>query len=129
MSRTVEPTIRDATGTPREGLRVDFYAPSPAASVHAITDAGGVLRADLEPGVTYSVPVMNAVIVNGQDLPAGTVLRIVVPEGEGPVEIADVTVAIIDASPPALLTMLETIQTALDALTARVAALEAPEVP
>lgn len=116
-ARAVSTAIKSSTGTPREGLRVDFYAEPPNESVYAMTDAGGVFVADLEPGVVYMVPVMNAVIVDGQSLPDGTVLRIIVPEGEGPVTILEVTVEIIDASPPALLTMITD-------LTARVATLE-----
>jgi hypothetical protein len=117
---TCQHTIGEtATGAPREGLRVDFYAGPPGQDVHATTDAGGSFNAELEVGASYSIPVMNAVTVNGQILPAGTVLRIVVPEGEGPVEVAELIVDIIDASPPALLAMIEE-------LTARVAALESP---
>ncbi len=116
-SRPVSATIRSATGDAREGLRVDFHATDPTQSVHAVTDAGGVFVAELVPGVSYMVPVMNAVSVAGQDFPAGTVFRVIVPVGEGPATLADVAVAIIDWSLPAQMT-------ALAALEARIAALE-----
>ncbi len=115
-SRPVSATILSATGTPREGLRVDFHASDPAQSVHAVTDAGGVFVADLVPGTAYMVPVMNAVMVEGQDFPAGTVFRVVVPVGEGPATLAEVAVATIDASTPALLARLATLERAVAAL-------------
>ncbi len=120
-SRPVSATIRSATGDAREGLRVDFHATPPDPSVNAVTDAGGVFVAELVPGVPYMVPVMNAVMVEDQDFPAGTVFRVVVPVGEGPATLAEVAVEIIDASTPALLARLA-------ALEARITALELPTV-
>ena len=116
MTRDVSATILSATGTPREGLRVDFHASVPAQSVHAVTDAGGVFVAELVPGVAYMVPVMNAVMVEDQSFAAGTVFRVVVPVGEGPATLAEVAVAIIDASTPALLARLAVLESRLTAL-------------
>jgi hypothetical protein len=118
MARAVSATIKDATGRAREGLRVEFHATEPATSVYAITDAGGVFVADLEPGAAYMVPVMNAVYVEGQAFPAGTIFRVVVPEGEGPVAIGDVTVDVIDWSLPAQWARMEAIETRLAMLEA-----------
>lgn len=117
MARPVSTAIRSPTGTPREGLRVDFHAVPPGESTFAVTDAGGVFIADLEPGITYMVSSENPFSVDGQEFPAGTVFRVIVPEGEGPVTIPEITVEIIDASRPALLEMIA-------GLTARVAAME-----
>ncbi|MDQ3224529.1 MAG: hypothetical protein M3Q75_13835 [Gemmatimonadota bacterium] len=114
--RPVSATILSATGAPREGLRVDFHATPPDVSVNAVTDAGGVFVAALVPGVAYMVPVMNAVMVEGQDFPAGTVFRVVVPGGEGPATLAEVAVEIIDASTPALLARLAALESRLTAL-------------
>lgn len=116
MSRSVSATIRSTTGNAREGLRVDFHATDPAQSVHAVTDAGGVFVADLVPGTAYMVPVMNAVTVEGQDFPAGTVFRVVVPVGEGPATLAEVVVETINASTPALLARLAIIESRIAAL-------------
>ncbi len=116
MTRPVSTIILSATGTPREGLRVDFHASDPAQSVNAVTDAGGVFVAELVPGTAYMVPVMNAVTVEGQDFPAGTVFRVVVPVGEGPATLAEVAVEIIDASTPALLGRLAVLESRLTAL-------------
>ena len=118
MARLVAPIIRDASGAPREGLRVDFHAAPPDVSVSGMTDAGGELRVNLEPGVQYSVPIMNAVIVAGVALPAGTVLRIVVPEGEGPVSIPEVTVGVEDWSQPAIAARFAALETRLTLLEA-----------
>ncbi len=114
--RDVSAAILSATGTAREGLLVAFHATPPDVSVSAITDAGGVFVAELVPGVTYMVPVMNAVMVEGQDFPAGTVFRVVVPVGAGPATLAEVAVEIIDASTPALLARLATLERAVTAL-------------
>jgi hypothetical protein len=122
MTRPVSTPILSATGAPREGLRVDFHAEPPNESVFAITDAGGVFVAELEPGIPYMVSSENPFSVDGQEFSAGTVFRVIVPEGEGPVTIPEVTVEIIDASRPALLAMIAD-------LTARIAALEAPVTP
>ena len=115
-TRDVSATILSATGTPREGLRVDFHATPPDVSVNAVTDAGGVFVAELVPGVSYMVPVMNAVMVAGQDCPAGTVFRVAVPTGEGPATLAEVAVEIVDASTPALLARLAALESRLTAL-------------
>jgi len=116
VTRPISAPIQNSTGTPREGLRVDFHASDPAQSVHAVTDAGGVFVAELVPGTAYMVPVMNAVTIEGQDFAAGTVFRVVVPGGEGPATLAEVAVAIIDASTPALLARLATLESRLTAL-------------
>jgi hypothetical protein len=125
MSRAVSATIGSPVSTPREGLRVDFHAEPPNASTSAVTDAGGVFVAQLEPGVPYMVPVNNAVIVNGQPFPAGTVFRVIVPEGEGPADISEVTVEIIDASQPALLAWLNVLDATVTAYETRLQALDA----
>ena len=116
MTRAVSAAILSAAGAPREGLLVAFHATPPDMSVSAVTDAGGVFVADLVPGTAYMVPVMNAVMVEGQDFPAGTVFRVVVPVGEGPATLAEVAVAIIDASTPALLARLAVLESRLAAL-------------
>jgi hypothetical protein len=121
MSRQVSATITEPTGTPREGLAVFFHAPDGYPPVVAMTDASGVFVADLETDVTYRVSVENAVIVDGQTFPAGTVFVVMATAGEGTATATDVMQATIDASRPAFLD-------AIDALTARVAALEAVEV-
>jgi hypothetical protein len=113
MSRQVSATITEPTGTPREGLAVFFHAPDGYPPVVAMTD--------LETDVTYRVSVENAVIVDGQTFPAGTVFVVMATAGEGTATATDVMQATIDASRPAFLD-------AIDALTARVAALEAVEV-
>jgi hypothetical protein len=118
MSRPVSARITDPTGAPREGLLVYFHAPDGHDPVIAMTDASGVFVATLETDVTYRVSVENAVIVDGQTFPAGTVFVVLAAAGEGTATAAEVMQATIDASRPALLD-------AIDALTARVAALEA----
>ena len=125
MSRAISATIGSPVSTPREGLRVDFHADPPNANTSAVTDAGGVFVAQLEPGVPYMVPVNNAVIVNGQPFPAGTVFRVIVPEGEGPADISDVTVEVIDASQPALLAWLGALEATVRAYESRLQALDA----
>jgi hypothetical protein len=118
MSRPVSARITDPTGAPREGLLVYLHAPDGYPPVVAMTDASGVFVADLETDISYRVSVENAVIVDGQTFPAGTVFVVLVTAGEGTATAAEVMQATIDASRPALLD-------AIDALTARVAALEA----
>ena len=117
---TVTATVTGPTGGARESLAVLFQ---PAGETHppviALTDASGVFRAEIEPDVTYRVPVENAVLVDGQPFPAGTVFVVRVPPGEGDVAGIDAIVGILDASRPALLD-------AIDALTARIARLESP---
>jgi hypothetical protein len=121
MSRQVSATITEPTGAPREGLLVYLHAPDGYPPVVAMTDASGVFVADLETDITYRVSVENAVIVDGQTFPAGTVFVVMATAGEGTATATDVMQATIDASRPALLD-------AIDALTARVVALEAVEV-
>lgn len=102
-TRLVSAPIHEVTGTPREGLPVMFHAPAGHDPVVAMTDAAGVFRAPLEPGVTYRVAVQNAVKVAGQLFPAGTIIRVTAPAGEGPVPLEAVTIETQDASAPALL--------------------------
>lgn len=109
--------VLDPGGNPREALLVYFHAPEGTAPASAMTDASGVCTVELEPTICYRVSVENAVVVDGQPFPAGTVICTTVPEGEGPVSLDDVHLEFIDASRPALLD-------AIDALTARVATLE-----
>jgi hypothetical protein len=118
MSRQVSARITEPNGTPREGLAIFFHAPEGYPPVVAMTDASGVFVAPLEEDVTYRVSVENAVIVDGQTFPAGTVFVVMATAGEETATAAEVMQATIDASRPALLD-------AIDALTARVAALEA----
>ena len=124
-TRDITATVGSPVSTPREGLRVDFHAEPPHANTSAVTDAGGVFVAQLEPGVPYMVPVNNAVIVNGQPFPAGTVFRVIVPEGEGPADISEVTVEVIDASQPALLERLASMVSTITEYESRLTALEA----
>lgn len=119
MTRTVFATVTEPTEAPREGLAVFFDAPDGHDDVIALTDASGVFRAEIEPDVIYRVPVENAVIVDGQPFPAGTVFVVRIPDGEGDVAGEDSIIGILDASRPALLDMIA-------ALTARVEALESP---
>ncbi|MDQ3224438.1 MAG: hypothetical protein M3Q75_13345 [Gemmatimonadota bacterium] len=121
MPRPVSASIRNPSGVAREGLRVDFHATPPDVPVNAMTDAGGVFVADLEPGVSYLIPCMNAVTVAGQDFPAGTVFRVVVPEIVGPLTLESILAEVIDWSLPAQLA-------AFAALEARITALELPTV-
>jgi hypothetical protein len=116
MPRSVTTIILSATGTPREGLRVDFHASDPAQSVHAVTDAGGVFVAEVEAGVEYLIPSSNAFSVNGQDFPSGTTFRLIVPVGEGPISLTNETVEIIDLSPPTLMREIATLKTRVAAL-------------
>jgi hypothetical protein len=122
VSRQVSATITEPTGTPREGLAVFFHAPDGYSPVVAMTDASGVFVADLETDITYRVSVENAVIIDGQSFPAGTVFVVLATAGEGTATATEVMQATIDASRPALLD-------AIDVLTARVVALEAAAVP
>ena len=117
--RTVTATVTEPTEAPREGLAVFFDAPDGHDDVIALTDASGVFRAEIEPDATYRVPVENAVIVDGQPFPAGTVFVVRVAAGEGDVTGEDAIVDVLNASRPALLDMIA-------ALTARVEALESP---
>lgn len=121
--RKVSATIDSPNGMPREGLRVDFHGLGGTPNAHAVTDAGGVFVASLVPG-EYLIPSSNAFTVNGQDFPAGTTFRLIVPEGPGPIDLSSDAVEIIDLSPPGLLATVTALQTALAALTARIAALE-----
>ncbi len=121
MSRPVSASIHNPSGDAREGLRVDFHAIPPGVSINAMTDASGVFVADLVPGVSYLVPVMNAVTVAGQNFPAGTVFRVVVPDVIGPLTLEEILAEVIDWSLPAQLA-------AFAALEARIAALELPAV-
>lgn len=115
-ARTVTATVTEPTEAPREGLAVYFDAPAGHADVIALTDAAGVFRAELEPAVIYRVPVENAVIVDGQPFPAGTVFVVRVPDGEGDVTGEDAIVDVIDASRPALLDMIAALATRVEAL-------------
>jgi hypothetical protein len=121
--RNVSAEIKAPNGQAREGLRIDFRAEDPAASTYAITDAGGVFVAPLEPLVPYLISSENPFTVNGQSFPAGTMFRVVVPEedplaepSDAPVAIGDVTVEIIDASRPTLLRMITDLQARVTAL-------------
>ncbi len=116
MSRTVSACITDATGAPNEGLRVDFHAANPLQSTSAMTDASGVFVVELVPLVVYQVSTENPFAVDGQPFPAGMVFRVTVPEGDGPVTIAEITTEIIDASRPALLGRLLALETRIAAL-------------
>ena len=127
MARTVYATVTDPTGDPRRSLPVFFHAPAGHESVTALTDDAGMFRAGLVPDVEYRVSVENAVIVDGVTFPAGTVLLVRVPDGEGDVPGVAALVGTIDGSRPALLDLIAEQQTQVDDLTARVAALEAPE--
>ena len=103
MPRTVIAAVTDPAGTPREALPIYFHAPDGHEAVVAMTDASGVFRAPLEVDVTYRVSVENAVTVDGQVVPAGTVIAVRVGEGEGDVAGVDAVVGTVDASRPALL--------------------------
>jgi hypothetical protein len=103
MARQVLATITEPTGRAREGLMVFFHAPEGYAHVTATADASGVIRPVLETGVTYRVSVENAVIVDGVAFPAGTIILVQVPEGEGPATAREALTGTIDASRPALL--------------------------
>ena len=102
MTRTVTATVTEPTEAPREGLAVFFDAPDGHDDVIALTDASGVFRAEIEPDVTYRVPVENAVIVDGQPFPAGTVFVVQVTVSEAPTLGTYVTSTIVgtDASAP-----------------------------
>ncbi len=113
MARAVSTTITEPNGTPREGLQVAFHADPPAVPVHVVTDAGGVFVAELEPGVTYRVPSSNAFTVNGVSFPAGMMFVVEVPEGEGPVDLAEVTVGVQDMSAPAIDARLRALEAAV----------------
>jgi hypothetical protein len=123
MERKVSARIDSPKQAPREGLRVDFHGVGDTPNAHAVTDAGGVFVVDLPPG-EYLIPSSNAFTVNGQPFPAGTTFRLIVPEGAGPVDVTSEAVEIMDLSPPGLMAMIDALQLAQDALTARVTALE-----
>ena len=129
MSRTVSATVRDAMGNPREGLRIDFHADTPGSSTYAVTDAGGVFVANIEPDVPYMVPVMNAVNVEGQSFPAGTIFRVVAPVGEGSVALAEVLIEVIDWSLPAQLARIESLEATIADMQSEIDLLEAPQPP
>lgn len=105
---TLTATICHATGAPREGYQVVLWAEVP---VLAITDAGGGIRAEVEPG-TYRLALEASLQVDGVAYPAGTVLVLTVPEGDAVIPVGDCIAEVIDASLPALL--------------ARIVALEVP---
>jgi hypothetical protein len=115
MSRNVSATVDSPSGTPRECLRVDFHGLGDVPDVHAVTDAGGVFVATLDSGA-YLIPWSNAFTVNGQDYPAGTTFRLIVPEGEGPIALTCSAVEIIDLSPPAMMARLAALETRVAAL-------------
>jgi hypothetical protein len=118
-TRTVLATIVEPTGKPREGLLVYFHAPAGLPHVTATADASGVIRPVLETGVEYRVSVENSVVVDGVPMPAGTIIRVNVPEGEGPAQAAEALVGTIDASRPALLDRAEAAEGVLVDLLAR----------
>jgi hypothetical protein len=118
VTRGVAATITDPSSAPREGLAVYFHAPEGYSPVIAMTDASGVFVAMLEEDIDYRVSVENAVIVDGQPFPAGTIFVVRVTAGDGAMTASEAMQSSLDASRP---TLLDTI----DALTARVAALEA----
>ena len=114
MSRPLSATIANATGAAREGASVEFVN---GTVLSALTDAGGVFVLDLETGTPYVVAFSTAVQIDGVPYPAGSAFTIVVPEGEGVATFAECITETRTGSVPALLA-------ALDALTARVTALE-----
>lgn len=122
--RTVLATITEPTGKAREGLVAFFYAPAGHAHVTASADAAGTIRPELETGIEYRVPVENAVVVDGVPFPAGTIIHIVVPEGEGPATAAEVLTGTTDASRPALLDHQAEAVAVMDDLLTRIGALD-----
>lgn len=121
MSRTLPLTIRSVTGQPREGYQVVLAGTDP---LEAVTDAGGVVTIEVPVGATYAVGFGSALEVNGVAYGAGTVLHLAIPEGEGPLALADCLTGIADASLPTLLQARIDIETALADLQTRVAMLE-----
>lgn len=87
--RTVTATVTDPTGHPREGLQIAFVSDS-GDPVAVLTDASGDYRAALDPG-TYTLAFPDAVRLNGDThaYPAGTVFRVSVPAGAGPVAMVE----------------------------------------
>lgn len=96
--RTLTGTIRRATGEPWENFQIDFAvqptahtlaATFPAATTTVTTDADGAFAVDLEANVQYVVALTTAFTRLGSvtQRPDGTVFKIVVPEGEGPISL------------------------------------------
>lgn len=97
MASLLTATICHATGAPREGYQVVLWS---AVPVLAMTDAGGGIVVDVEPG-TYRLALETALQVDGVAYPAGTVLVIEVPAEDA--RLGDCVTEVIDASPIALL--------------------------
>lgn len=123
MARTLPLTFRSVTGQPREGYQVVLAGTEPLA---AVTDAGGVVTIEVPVGATYAVGFGSALEVNGVAYTAGTVLHLTIPDGEGPLALADCLTGTGDASLPTMLQARIDLETALADLQSRVAALEAP---
>jgi hypothetical protein len=116
MGRLVTAVVTSPADAPREGLPVEFFGHD-GSRVIAMTDAAGRFAAELVSGVTYDIPTENPVYVEGVAFLAGMMFRVTIPEGAGPLGIADLVasghIAIINASRPALVRRIETVEAAL----------------
>jgi hypothetical protein len=127
VTRALSSTIQSVTGSPWEGLRVDFlpevegYEP-----VSARTDAAGVFVAELETGVPYSTGLIGPMVLDGAELAGSvTVIHLTVPEGDGAITLTDAATLTLSTGWSVLLRRLVAAETAIADYGTRLAMLEA----
>lgn len=125
MARTVTATITDLQGIARDQVLLPFMQADGMGWVFASSDAAGAVRAELLTDTPYVLVLVGGYQVDGTSLSTIGAIKVTVPEGEGTVPLIDCATAITPTEWPVLLGRLEGVEAAVQAMSDRIADLEA----